>query len=339
MNTITLANIASASSAELVAFYNSRNTDKPVKKFADRKTAEKRVSAIIEAEAANGETVKTFAELNAEIYAKKEENRINAEESSEENENNVRAFAFESEGFPAFRFPKASDFIEATTAITRFVPEGFSSIFNPVKPIIESAIYSVEYKESEALDGLSKVISIYEGGSEEEAKAFYSNATVNLPSKREGVLTLFKDGEEVYSDIFDAVDESEEEREETAEEEAERIEAEANAENEAEANAENEADTYVKRAPKGRRSNSEGVAISWLDKEVREARLKRDGVSVRIVGSESVSLYRSTAEAFRNLRLDFSKHIRFRLSLKASRREIIEFDGVKYEFSIIEASE
>lgn len=39
-------NISTATTAELVAFYNQR-ADKPVKKFADRKTAERRVAALM----------------------------------------------------------------------------------------------------------------------------------------------------------------------------------------------------------------------------------------------------------------------------------------------------
>jgi hypothetical protein len=41
-----MLNISTATTAELVAFYNQR-ADKPVKKFADRKTAERRVAALI----------------------------------------------------------------------------------------------------------------------------------------------------------------------------------------------------------------------------------------------------------------------------------------------------
>ena len=39
-------NVSTATTAELVAFYN-KHSDKPVKKFADRKTAERRVSALV----------------------------------------------------------------------------------------------------------------------------------------------------------------------------------------------------------------------------------------------------------------------------------------------------
>lgn len=45
--TATKINVATAKTSELVAFYNA-NTDKPVKKFADRATAEKRVAALLE---------------------------------------------------------------------------------------------------------------------------------------------------------------------------------------------------------------------------------------------------------------------------------------------------
>ena len=48
----TIEQIKAAKSAELVVFYNSHNADKPVKKFADRATAEKRCAALLPAKAA-----------------------------------------------------------------------------------------------------------------------------------------------------------------------------------------------------------------------------------------------------------------------------------------------
>lgn len=47
-----IEDVASAKTAELVTFYNAHNVEKPVTKFSDRKTAEKRVIALIEALAA-----------------------------------------------------------------------------------------------------------------------------------------------------------------------------------------------------------------------------------------------------------------------------------------------
>lgn len=42
-----MLNVTTAKTSELVAFYNEHNPSKPVKKFADRATAEKRVAALI----------------------------------------------------------------------------------------------------------------------------------------------------------------------------------------------------------------------------------------------------------------------------------------------------
>jgi hypothetical protein len=86
-------------------------------------------------------------------------------------------------------------------------------------------------------------------------------------------------------------------------------------------------------------SNSDGVAASWADSEVREARLTRDGVKVELEGKE-VGTFKSTREAFRALRLPDNKHIRFRLRLKEAHRisggsETFEQNGKKYVFSIV----
>jgi hypothetical protein len=47
-NIVTLENINEVTTKELVAFYNAHNVDAPVAKFADRKTAERRVKALLE---------------------------------------------------------------------------------------------------------------------------------------------------------------------------------------------------------------------------------------------------------------------------------------------------
>lgn len=90
-------------------------------------------------------------------------------------------------------------------------------------------------------------------------------------------------------------------------------------------------------------SNSDGVAASWADNEVRASRLKRDGVSVEMDG-QNLGVFKSTYEAFRALRLPNNKHIRFRLKLKESFRDkgegaTFEHNGKKYEFTIVTASE
>lgn len=108
--------------------------------------------------------------------------------------------------------------------------------------------------------------------------------------------------------------------------------------------AEASGDTFMgKRDADTKASNSDGVAASWLDGEVRTSRLKRDGVSVH---SEGVHLgfFKSTYEAFRELRLPNNKHIRFRLKLKEAFRDkgegaTFDHNGKKFFFEIVPAEE
>jgi hypothetical protein len=120
---------------------------------------------------------------------------------------------------------------------------------------------------------------------------------------------------------------------ESPEEEAARIAAEAHAD----ANPEKAA--AARRAAESRTAQSEGVARSWLRPEVRETRLTRNAVEVSFNGNAIG--YRSVAEAFRVLGLDFSKHIKFRLSLKtsATKTAIYSENGTDYAFALDTASE
>jgi hypothetical protein len=59
-----LTQIQAASTAELIAFYNLHNADKPVKKFTNRETAERRVLVLVE-ELANDEAMETMVEKEA----------------------------------------------------------------------------------------------------------------------------------------------------------------------------------------------------------------------------------------------------------------------------------
>ena len=61
-----MLNVSTATTAELVAFYNEHNADKPVKKFADRKTAERRVSALL---ATTGKPVRKAAAKSSDRSA------------------------------------------------------------------------------------------------------------------------------------------------------------------------------------------------------------------------------------------------------------------------------
>jgi hypothetical protein len=136
--------------------------------------------------------------------------------------------------------------------------------------------------------------------------------------------------------VVDSAEQNEEENEEngeTPEEEAARIAAEAHAD----ANPEKAA--AARRAAESRTAQSEGVARSWLRPEVRETRLTRNAVEVSFNGNAIG--YRSVAEAFRVLGLDFSKHIKFRLSLKTSATKTATYseNGTDYAFALDTATE
>lgn len=82
--------------------------------------------------------------------------------------------------------------------------------------------------------------------------------------------------------------------------------------------------------PSHRRSNSEGIAKSWDNKEVAQKRLTRNGVMVDGVGE-----FKSVRVAFAALGLPDSKHIRFRMKLKEAGRLNFEFGNKSYTFQII----
>ena len=80
-------------------------------------------------------------------------------------------------------------------------------------------------------------------------------------------------------------------------------------------------------------SNAVGVASSWNDPKARAARVKRDAVSVTVHGK--VSTHKSTSAAFIALGLVMSKHIKFRLILKAKGAAVYSENGVNYHFAIV----
>lgn len=86
-------------------------------------------------------------------------------------------------------------------------------------------------------------------------------------------------------------------------------------------------------SPQARRSNAAGIAASWNDPEVREARLYRQGVVVT-VGKRSQE-FTSTHAAFDALGLPTSKVIRFRMKLKEAKKLTFTHAGKDFEFSIL----
>ncbi len=82
-----------------------------------------------------------------------------------------------------------------------------------------------------------------------------------------------------------------------------------------------------------RRSNAAGIAASWLDNDIREARLYRQGVVVMI--GKNAQEYNSTHAAFAALGLPMSKVIRFRMKLKEAKKLTFTHAGKNFEFSIL----
>lgn len=75
------------------------------------------------------------------------------------------------------------------------------------------------------------------------------------------------------------------------------------------------------------------ISRSWLNAEVRAARSTRHAVMACLQG-EQASEFKSTAEAFRMLRLPMSKHIKFRGALKAKGKLNFEFGNKTYVFKL-----
>jgi hypothetical protein len=315
---ITLENVSEVEAIELVAFYNSRNPEAKVTRFRDRKTAEKRVMAILEAE------------------KEQENNRSFAFESSEEVETETAV----NPNPAAYIFPKAIDFIDAVTPKVPAVMENAEKWVIDAKPPVDifslvkvdnvetDPVYRVYYRTE--VDGIEEDIIIYAGISREEADQEYKDASLHYPTNNAFKLFLDKEKENIWSDSFEASEVVEESEEEAKA----RIEAEAAAEATAGSDSGTVKDKAEKRQAYARASNSLGVALSWQDKEVRAARLTRDGVTVTVDGVTTA--HQSTRAAFREYRLPDSVHIRFRLKLKASRDEVFNFNGVDYRFKMVE---
>jgi hypothetical protein len=80
------------------------------------------------------------------------------------------------------------------------------------------------------------------------------------------------------------------------------------------------------------RSRAEAIQASWQDKSVAAARAVKN--KVKVGGTE----YNSVADAFRQLRLPMSQHIKFRMELKASasgRKTFENEKGEKFSFTLV----
>src|ERR1700692_1687148 len=207
---VTIANVSSKefSLADLLEAYNALRPDAPIRRFADRKTAIRRLTEVFEAQAQAEETL--HVERSDEV-------------ETEENAANVRSFAFgdssevaENPNKAAFIFPKAIDFIDAVTPKLPPVMENADKWVIDAKPAVDifslakvesvevKPIYRVFYRTE--VDGVDEDWDVYSGEDNEEAKKFYEETVINAPFAGKGTVFLHKDGEEVWSDGLESKD-------------------------------------------------------------------------------------------------------------------------------------
>lgn len=87
----------------------------------------------------------------------------------------------------------------------------------------------------------------------------------------------------------------------------------------------------IYKAPAKSVNRSKSISESWNNPEVAAKRARRDNVKVSGAG-----VFRSVLEAFKNLNLPQSKHIKFRMALKEVGSGLFEYGGKTYEFTIVE---
>jgi hypothetical protein len=257
----TVAQVKAAKTSELVSFYN-KHSEKPVKKFADRAIAEKRVIDLIDTLAAQAPAeVAPVAQVAPVVVA------------------------------PVAPEPVA------------FVPKAIHN--HILRQIALSDYTSVNGAEPMAVSDIGMIWTNCVVSNAKETKALtdlIAEGFVVADDGRgaESCVTLTQAGFSAYKLI---------------------PEVEAGAQKE-----------Y-----KERLSNAAGVAASWSDPAVMASRLQRDGVKVTRtdVEGQEPQAFRSVNKAFVELGLPVSKHIRFRMKLKASKLEVFEHQGATYKFEII----
>lgn len=275
---MTVLNISEAKTADLVAFYNANIVRFPdgvvIKKFTDRKTAEKRVADLVEKIAAHFPDDETPEGTIPNPNGNQEETQESNEADGAATDDQPNETAPEPEDKPEYAAPVSND----------DQPES-------VEPAVEAG--------GEAQGGAESQEEEEEDEEEVQQRAAKSHSAFNA-----------------LQATLAAVQAQQEKAKENGEK--------------------TKISSSVSKA-----SNSEGVAASWVDSNIRAARLTRDGVSVELDG-KNVGVYKSTREAFRNLRLPDNKHIRFRLRLKEAHRDhhgesaTFEHNGKNYVFTIVQ---
>lgn len=82
---------------------------------------------------------------------------------------------------------------------------------------------------------------------------------------------------------------------------------------------------------------SAAISKSWSKRETHDARSSRTQVSVAFNGEKTI--HRSTAAAFKALKLPMGSHIKFRMALKAEGSKVFEHEGNSYKFTAVTQKE
>lgn len=301
-------NITEAKTADLVNFYNANITrfadGTVIKKFADRKTAEKRVADLVEKIASHfpGEETPegTIPDPNAATGDESDTNESGqADGAATDDQNNEAAPESNEQAAPEL---SGESEVQPESGASQDM-DGSSLILEPDDQPTDAERAAMEESEYQAQSSVA---------GEEGAEP---NADENDDEEDEGPTTRGASAFNVLQATLSALSDKS------------KLEAENGVK-------------PVTRTSSAKASNSDGVAASWVDADIRAARLTRDGVKVELDGKE-VGTFKSTREAFRNLRLPDNKHIRFRLKLKEAHRDQgegadFEHSGKKYHFTIVQ---
>jgi len=90
----------------------------------------------------------------------------------------------------------------------------------------------------------------------------------------------------------------------------------------------------IYKAPAKSATRSAAIAKSWDNDEIAKARAARDNVSV-----EGYGTFRSVASAFKKIGLPISRHIKFRIDLKANGTGTFKYGTDEYTFKIVKQEE
>jgi hypothetical protein len=86
----------------------------------------------------------------------------------------------------------------------------------------------------------------------------------------------------------------------------------------------------IYKAPAKSDTRSKAIAATWENDKIAAARSARDNVSV-----EGKGTFRSVAAAFKQLGLPMSKHIKFRIEVKANGTGTFKYGEDEYEFRVV----